>query len=347
MKKTTLLLALFISTASIAQPKLESDSVKELYLAGGCFWGTEHFIKQIEGVVETEVGFANGHTPDPTYKAVYTDSTGYAETVKVVYNPQRLNLEVLLNLFFIAIDPTSINKQGNDRGTRYRTGIYYVNEEDTVVINRVFAEQQRHIRKNIVVERLPLKNYFSAEEYHQDYLDKKPNGYCHLPQELFNYAYKANRHTEYSDSTFVKPSEAALRHLLTPLQYHVTQEEGTERPFKNEYFDEFRSGIYVDIVSGQPLFVSDDKFESGCGWPSFSRPIDDALLVESEDFRVPGRKRTEIKAKLSGSHLGHVFNDGPAEKGGLRYCIDSASLKFIPKEEMEAAGYGKYILLVK
>lgn len=164
---------------------------KEIYLAGGCFWGTEHFFKLIDGVVETQVGFANGHTENPTYKDVYTDTTGFAETVRVVYDADRVPLEFLLNMFFKAIDPTSLNRQGHDEGTRYRTGIYYTSEAELPTINKVYSEQQALYTQPLVVEREPLQNFYTAEEYHQDYLDKNPQGYCHLPLELFEFAKKA------------------------------------------------------------------------------------------------------------------------------------------------------------
>lgn len=165
--------------------------LKHIYLAGGCFWGTEHFFKQIDGVVETEVGFANGHTDNPTYEQVYTDTTGYAETVHVIYDPDKVSLEFLLRMFFVAIDPTSLNKQGHDEGTRYRTGIYYTDAEDLPAIEKVYAEEQSKYQQPLVVEKLPLRNFYSADEYHQDYLDKHPEGYCHLPKALFDFARNA------------------------------------------------------------------------------------------------------------------------------------------------------------
>lgn len=165
--------------------------IKDIYLAGGCFWGTEHYFKQIKGVKETEVGFANGHTENPIYQEVYTDTTGFTETVHIKYNPEEVSLEFLLKMFFKAIDPTSLNKQGHDEGTRYRTGIYYINEEDIDVINKVYNEEQKHYNQPLAVEKLPLENYYSAEEYHQDYLDKNPTGYCHLPLSLFKFAKEA------------------------------------------------------------------------------------------------------------------------------------------------------------
>ena len=171
---------------------LEVKPIKDIYLAGGCFWGTEHYFKQIEGVVDTEVGFANGHTENPTYKEVYTDKTGFVETVYVRYYPDIVSLEFLLQIFFKAIDPTSLNKQGHDEGTRYRTGIYYTNDSDIDVINKVYAEEQKNYGQPLAVEKLPLQNFYTAEEYHQDYLDKNPDGYCHLPLSLFEFARKAN-----------------------------------------------------------------------------------------------------------------------------------------------------------
>ena len=167
--------------------------MKEIYLAGGCFWGTEHFFKQIRGVIETEVGFANGHTENPTYQEVYTDKTGFAETVLVKYNPDVVSLEFLLQMFFVAIDPTSLNKQGHDEGTRYRTGIYYTDSSDIAIINKVYEAEQQKYAQPFAVERLPLENYYPAEDYHQDYLDKNPDGYCHLPLELFEFARKATK----------------------------------------------------------------------------------------------------------------------------------------------------------
>ena len=173
---------------------MNKENFKGMYFAGGCFWGTEHFFKQIEGVAETEVGFANGHTDNPTYEEVYTDETGYAETVRVRYNPAIVSLEFLLRMFFTAIDPTSINKQGHDEGTRYRTGVYYTNPDDLPVVEKVFAEEQSAYSQPLAVEKLPLRNFYKAEEYHQDYLDKNPDGYCHLPLALFEFAKKAKEH---------------------------------------------------------------------------------------------------------------------------------------------------------
>ncbi len=313
----------------------------EIYFAGGCFWGTEHFFKQVRGVTATEVGYANGNINNPDYKTVSSDDTGFAETVKVVYNPEVVSLNLLIELYFKTIDPTSLNKQGNDRGTRYRTGIYYSNKFDLSTINAEVDKIAKDYQKPIVVEVKPLKNFYKAEDYHQDYLGKNPGGYCHIEPGLFDLARKANPAKSYQ-----KPEDKVLREKLTQEQYEVTQKNGTEKPFKNEYWNEYREGIYVDITTGEPLFVSTDKYESGCGWPSFSKPISEALIQEKKDNSF-GMERTEVRSKTGDAHLGHVFNDGPKDKGGLRYCINSASLKFIPKDEMEKQGYGKYLPLIQ
>lgn len=318
-------------------------NTKEIYFAGGCFWGTEHFFKQVRGVVATQVGYANGSTQNPTYEEVYTDKTGFTETVKVVYDPAEVSLELLLELFFETIDPTSLNKQGNDKGTRYRTGIYHTDQADVATIGKALDQLAKKYSTPIVVEHLPLENFYDAEEYHQNYLDKNPGGYCHINPQLFERAKNANPKKE---NKYQKQDDATLKKNLTKIQYEVTQNSATERPFNNEYWDEFREGIYVDITTGEPLFISTDKFESGCGWPSFSKPIDKKLIAEVLD-KSHGMIRTEVRSKTGDAHLGHVFTDGPTDKGGLRYCINSASLKFIPKEEMKAQGYEAYLPLLE
>lgn len=311
---------------------------KVIYLAGGCFWGTEKYLSLVNGVVDTEVGYANGNTENPTYEDVCRRNTGHAEAVRVVYNPEVIALEDLLKLFYKVIDPVAYNRQGNDIGTQYRTGVYFVNKEDEAVIRVSLDELQKKYSEPLAVELFELKNYYVAEEYHQDYLDKNPGGYCHIGQSEFD-ELEETQNTKYK----VK-SQKELESILTELQYNVTQNSATEPPFDNEYYDNFEDGIYVDITSGEPLFTSKDKFESGCGWPSFSKPIDSESVDEKMDLGF-GMIRTEVRAKNSDSHLGHVFKDGPKEAGGLRYCINSASLEFIPKELMEEKGYGDLLYL--
>lgn len=311
--------------------------IKTIYLAGGCFWGTAHLFSLVPGVDSAVAGYANSLIAEPTYRQVCTGATGAAETVKVVYESDSVGLSELLRLFFKSIDPTSINRQGNDAGTQYRTGIYYTDDSDLEVIEAEYAAIQRRHSQPLAVEVRPLKNFYPAEDYHQDYLYKNPDGYCHVDPALFREARTLGKNNA---------AKAELRKRLTPLQWEVTQNGATERPFVNEYDNEFRKGIYVDITDGTPLFLSSDKFNSGCGWPAFSRPIDGKLVGESIDTSH-GMVRTEVKSSSSGSHLGHVFNDGPTELGGRRFCINSASLRFIPLEKMEAEGYGKYIPLVR
>lgn len=320
--------------------KSRMENLSEIYFAGGCFWGTEHFLKQIRGVESTQVGYANGNIANPTYQQVCTGKTNFAETVKVQYDPKEINLKFLIDLFFKTIDPTSLNKQGNDRGTQYRTGIYYTDPADLPIIKAAVQKLAKGYSKPLVVEIEPLTNFYPAENYHQDYLDKNPGGYCHINPALFELARKANK-----KQTYQKPDDATLRSKLTPEQYAVTQKNATEPAFRNEYWDEHREGIYVDITTGEPLFVSTDKFDSGCGWPSFSKPIDKNLIDEKKDTSH-GMVRTEVRSKNGDAHLGHVFNDGPTDKGGLRYCINSASLRFIPKDKMKEEGYGKYLKLL-
>jgi peptide methionine sulfoxide reductase msrA/msrB len=316
----------------------------ELYLAGGCFWGMEHFLQQINGVVSTQVGFANGRTANPTYRQVCDENTGHAETVHVVYNPHVLPLTLLLQLYFKAIDPTSVNRQGGDSGEQYRTGIYYTNKADLPIIKAEMAKLAKQYTQPVVVEVEPLKHFYKAEDYHQDYLVKNPSGYCHISLGLFEMARKANA-VPATKADIAKPDEVVLHNNLTPLQYEVTQHAATEAPFDNAYDKEFREGIYVDITTGEPLFLSTDKFDSGCGWPAFSKPIDNTLLKENIDTSH-GMKRIEIRSSKGNAHLGHVFDDGPSKTGGLRYCINSASLRFVPKGQMEREGYGAYIKLL-
>ena len=273
-------------------------------------------------------------------------NTGHAETVHVTYDSSVISLTEILKYYFRVVDPTSLNKQGNDVGSQYRTGIYYIDEVDRQVIEYAMEAEAKKYDKELVVELEPLDGYYLAEEYHQDYLQKNPNGYCHIS---LDYAYvpldKPELKTEgimIDESKYPKPSDEELKERLTPLQYDVTQSGHTERAFSNEYFDNHAEGIYVDVVTGEPLFSSADKYDSGCGWPSFTKPIIPEVVEEFKDTSY-NMIRTEVKSRAGDSHLGHVFEDGPKDAGGLRYCINSASIRFISIEDMEAEGYG-YLL---
>lgn len=308
---------------------------REIYLAGGCFWGLEKYLSLLEGVVATEAGYANGSSEKPSYEDVCYRGTGHAETVKVVYDPGKISLDFLLEKYYGVIDPLTKNRQGNDAGRQYRTGIYYTDEKDRKIIEASLSELQKEYDVPVATEALPLENYASAEDYHQMYLDKNPGGYCHIGMAKFVEAAEAR------DPRFLYPlkSREELRKSLTDIQYAVTQKDATEPPFKNAYHDNFRKGVYVDITTGEPLFVSADKFDSGCGWPSFSKPIAPELLTDKPDNSL-GMSRTEVRSRRGNAHLGHVFPDGPEERGGLRYCINSAALRFIPEEDMEKEGCG-------
>jgi len=309
--------------------------IKTIYLAGGCFWGLQKYISLIKGITKTEVGYANGTTASTTYEQVCTGS-GHAETVRVEYDENVITLTRLLDLYADVVDPTSVNWQGGDVGVQYRTGIYYENESDRVIVAGWLVLLGESLTGSVAVEFAPLENFCLAEDYHQDYLDKNPDGYCHISNDKLECAANAV-HGLKNDK---------LREKLTPLQYEVTIGGATEPPFENEYYNNFEAGIYVDVIDGKPLFVSTDKFESGCGWPAFSRPIDESLVRKLTDDSY-GRHRMEVRAGGSDAHLGHVFNDGKPELGGLRYCINSASLRFVPKEDMEGEGYGEYLKFVK
>ncbi len=317
-----------------------SHESKVIYLAGGCFWGLEKYLSNIPGVLGTEVGYANGRTEYPTYEEVCRKDTDHAETVRLTYDPARISLARLLSMFCRVIDPTTLNRQGNDVGRQYRTGIYYTDEDDLSIIRQSLAELQQKYEKPLAIEAKPLFNYFPAEEYHQKYLDKNPGGYCHINPRYFELA----KNSVVDPSEYKAQEKETLKSLLDPVQYDVTMRNGTEPPYQNEFWNHIQEGIYVDITTGEPLFSSRDKFEA-CGWPSFSKPIDPEVVKQKTDLSH-GMIREEVRSRVGDIHLGHVFSDGPKEYGGLRYCINSAALRFIPKDQMENEGYGKYLFLL-
>lgn len=320
-----------------------NTQLKDIWLAGGCFWGVEAYFTRVYGVADAISGYANGSTAHPTYEQV-SDGSGHAETVHVRYDPTRVSLEKLLTLFFKIIDPTSRNRQGNDRGEQYRTGIYYQDAADRLVAEKVIKAEQAQLDKPIVTELLPLKQFSVAEDYHQDYLEKHPDGYCHTDfSSLTNTTAPASR-LRVDPKRYHKPDDATLRKKLTSEQYSVTQKADTEYAFSNQYWDNHAPGLYVDIVTGEPLFSSTEKYDSGCGWPSFTRPIVPEVVTYKTD-RSFGMTRTEVRSRVGNSHLGHVFEDGPKDRGGQRYCINSASIRFIPVEKLAAAGYAEFLPL--
>lgn len=313
-----------------------------IYLAGGCFWGLEKLMQSIPGVIDAQSGYANGTgKADAKYQTILGGKTGFRETVRVEYDPAKVSLDHLLLAYFYVIDPTVLNKQGNDTGTQYQTGIYYTNTQVQAVVERI-VELERGRHKVFAVEVGPLKNYYPAEEYHQNYLDKNPGGYCHIsPAKI-----KLLSSLKIDAGAYKKPAAETIRDKLTAEQFQVTQQNGTERPFHNEFWDKFAKGIYVDIVTGKPLFSSTDKYQSSCGWPAFTKPIEAPLLVERKDTSY-GMVRTEVRSRSGDSHLGHVFTGDRESPNGVRYCINSASLRFIPYEQMEAEGYGYLLYLFK
>ena len=311
------------------------NNYRTIYLAGGCFWGMEGYFKRIPGVIKTTVGYANGNSIDTNYRKV--KETDHAETVKILYDFSILTLEEILLHYFRVIDPKSLNRQGNDIGRQYRTGIYYTTDNDLKVIKKIFDYEEK-IHGEIAVEVIPLKNFIKAEEYHQDYLTKNPGGYCHINLEL--------AYTPLDERDYKNPSDEEVKKDLDEISYRVMRENGTEHPHTSDLNEEYRSGIYVDKLTGEPLFSSSEKFDAGCGWPSFSKPILSKNVIYKKDSSH-GMLRTEVRSSGGDNHLGHVFNDGPSEKGGLRYCINGVALRFIPLEKMKEEGYEDYIPLVE
>jgi peptide methionine sulfoxide reductase msrA/msrB len=346
--------------------------------AGGCFWCVESDFEKVDGVVEVISGYTGGHTENPAYNEVSGGSTGHREAVQVYYDATIVSYERLLDVFWTHVNPTDNGGQFADRGFEYSTAIFYHTDEQKSIAeaSKAALDATGKLEEGIVTEILPVQEFYIAEDYHQDYYSKNPLPYKYYREgsgrndfirrtwgstaddvihgkacvtNVCATASTANQSAvpqeqQMSFKDFKKPDDAKLKAMLTPLQYKVTQREGTETPFDNEYWNNHEEGIYVDIVSGEPLFSSTDKFDSGTGWPSFLKPIAEGVVTEHDDYKLLV-KRIEIRSAIADSHLGHIIMDGPESNNFVRYCMNSASLRFIPKESLAGSEYEQYLSL--
>ena len=328
------LLPFFLLVGGFAVPLAATEkSMKTATFAGGCFWCMVKPFDHYDGVEKVVVGYTGGTAVHPTYKEIGEGKTGHVEAVRISFDERMISYDQLLVIFLRQIDPTDDGGQFTDRGTMYRTAVFYHDAEQKAAAEKSLNSLQKYFTKPISTKTLPAGTFYPAEAYHQDYYKKNPLPYA---QYFAGSGRKDFLETQWKPQ---RADPAELKKRLTPLQFAVTQQDKTEPAFRNEYWNHDAEGIYVDVVDGRPLFSSQDKFDSDCGWPSFSKPIDRLALVEKTDLSLD-RKRMEVRSFSADSHLGHVFNDGPAKLGGRRYCINSASIRFIPKEKMREEGYG-------
>ncbi|MCU7740074.1 peptide-methionine (S)-S-oxide reductase MsrA [Priestia sp. YIM B13446] len=307
--------------------------------AGGCFWCMVKPFDEQPGIIKVVSGYTGGHKENPTYKEVCSETTGHYEAIQITFDPEVFPYEKLLELYWPQIDPTDAGGQFADRGDSYRTAIFYHNEHQKELAeeSKQQLEASGRFSEPIATQILPAKPFYEAEEYHQGYYKKNKFRYA-----MYRRGSGRDRFIKENWKDFGRDEQ--LKTTLTPIQYEVTQNDATEPPFRNEFWDHTEDGIYVDIVSGEPLFSSTDKYDAGCGWPSFTKAINKDEVNENMDVSH-NMVRTEVRSKTANSHLGHLFDDGPQDAGGLRYCINSAALRFVPKEDLEKEGYGEYTVL--
>lgn len=318
---------------------MTDKGLEKAIFAGGCFWCMVEPFDERPGIVRVVSGYTGGHKPNPTYEEVCSETTGHREAVEITFEPSVFPYKNLVDIFWQQIDPTDPGGQFNDRGESYKTAIYYTNEEQKQIAEQSKQELEASgkFKGPIVTDILPAKTFYPAEESHQNYYKKQAFHYQLYKKGSGRADFiKKHWHPNYSKDE--------LRERLTPMQYHVTQENGTEPPFQNEYWDNQEEGIYVDIISGEPLFSTTDQYDAGCGWPSFTKPLKRSRLTEHLDTSF-GMRRIEVRSDAADAHLGHVFDDGPQDKGGIRYCINSAALRFVPKDKLKEEGYEEYLEL--